>query len=93
MAWAEAPQWSSTRPSISRRRQLKRGIELRGLAETVDERLELLHGPLRITLGEERPGVLPLVGGGFSVKPAWVTASRSICTQASRSRRRPDLSR
>ena len=46
-------------------RQLKRGIELRGVAEALDEGLELLHRALRIALGEERPGVLPLVGGGF----------------------------
>ena len=62
MAWAEAPQSSSTRPSTRAvSRQLKRGIELRGLAEALDEGLELVHRPLRIALGEERPGVLPLV--------------------------------
>ena len=54
-----------TAQHLSRHRQLKRGIELRGLAEAFDERLELVHRPLRIALGEERLGVLPFVGGGF----------------------------
>ena len=66
MAWVEAPQSFSTSPKVTdRQRQLKRGIELRGVAEALDEGLELVHRPLRIALGEERPGVLPLVVGGF----------------------------
>ncbi len=66
MACAEAPAWSSTRPKVTdRHRQLKRRIELGGVAEAFDEGLKLIHRALRIALGEARPGVLPLVVGGF----------------------------
>ncbi len=48
-----------------RQRQLKGGIEFRRVPETLDEVLELVQGPLRIALGEERVCVLPLICGGL----------------------------
>ena len=66
IACVGAPHWLRTLPnSPIASCQLKRGIELRGLAEALDEGLKLLHCALRIALGKPRVGVLPFVVSGF----------------------------
>ena len=52
-------------PCPDRLGQFKRGIELRGLAESLDEGLELIHRTLRIALDKPCIGVLRFVAGGF----------------------------
>ena len=66
IAWVGAPQSVQDSAQLPNRQcQLKPGIELRGVAEALDEGLELRHRALRIALGKPRVGVLPFVVGGF----------------------------
>ena len=50
IAWAEHRSRPAFGPMPNRQRQLERGIELRGVAEALDEGLDLLHGRFRVAL-------------------------------------------